>query len=197
MGGSSQTSDYAMKSLIRLLVALAFIFSACGLIAQSLGDVARQNRNAPRPRAKKVVTNDDIPSVDTMRASEEKPGESAENAGPKAANAESAKAGDDIAKRDQDRKKQNDELSDKLARQQEKVQLMEREMKVQQQEFQQKQLQHNSDVNARVNPNAQWAEEESRNRQELDSKQQALNAEREKLSGLQEDARRAGVKTAD
>ena len=62
------TLGEAMNALMRSAIILVLSLSACTLLAQSLGEVARENRNTPHPRAKTVVTNDDIPSVDTMKA---------------------------------------------------------------------------------------------------------------------------------
>lgn len=207
----------AMNALMRSAIVLVLSMGACTLLAQSLGDVARENRNTPHPRAKKVVTNDQIPSVDTMRTA---PGDAKADAAAaaktgddknspkaegktdsgKAATAKApgpASATDELAKRDAEKKKQEAEWNSKFSLQREKISVLEREVKVSEQEFQQKQLLHMSDVNARVNSQQQYAEAEKLDREELAQKQQKLNEEREKLGSMQEDARRAGVKLPD
>jgi hypothetical protein len=68
---------------------------------------------------------------------------------------------------------------------------------VTQQEDQQKQLAHMADVNARLNNQQQYAEAEKLDQEDLAQKQEKLNAEREKLDSMQEEARHAGVKLPD
>ena len=74
---------------------------------------------------------------------------------------------------------------------------MERELIVTQQEDQQKQLAHMADVNARLNNQQQYAEAEKLDQEDLAQKQEKLNAEREQLDSMQEEARHAGVKLPD
>src|SRR5208337_1962466 len=68
-----------MNALTRFLIVLVLSMGACALLAQSLGDVARETRNAPHSRAKKLVTNDEIPSVDSTGAASGGAKDSAEN----------------------------------------------------------------------------------------------------------------------
>ena len=191
----------AMNVLTRFSIVVILGLSACSLLAQSLGDVARENRNASRPHAKKVVTNDDMPSVDTMSPAAGQAKDSAAGSDEKKAGGEKdAKAGAPepaasvLAKKDADQKKLETELNQKYAKQQEKVSLLERELKVSEQEYRQKELAHMADVNARLNGQAQYAEAEKLEQTELDQKKEKLSAERQKLADMQEDARHAGVK---
>jgi len=190
-----------MNAFMRSVIVLALGMGACTLLAQNLGEVARDTRNTPHPRAKRVVTNDEIPSVDTMSTA---PG-SAKNAteGAKDSDDKTSKAGEkpatagELARKEEERKKQEAEWNNKFSAERDKISLLEREAKVAEQEFKQKQTAHMADVNARVNNQQQYAEAEKLDREELDQKQQKLNAEREKLAGMQEEARQAGVKLPD
>ncbi len=201
-----------MNALVRFTIVLVISMGACTLLAQSLGEVARESRNARHPRAKRVVTNDEIPSVDTMRAApaaaKTDAAEGAEGSDDKAKPKPESKAGSEkdaakapepgsaaseLAKKDEEQK----EWSSRFSFQREKISLQERELKLAEQEFQQKQIAHMGDVNARVNNQQQYAEAERLDREELAQKQQKLNAEREKLNGMQEEARHAGVKLPD
>jgi hypothetical protein len=178
------------------------------VLAQSLGEVARETRNSPHTRAKTVVTNDEIPSVDTMSTAAKAnkaddktslKGESKED-GEKAADAKAPGSGStasEVEKKAEEQKKLEAEWNSKFSLQREKISLQERELKVAEQEFQQKQVAHIADVNARVNNQQQYAEAEKLDREDLDQKKEKLNAEREKLNGMQEDARHAGVKLPD
>ena len=205
-----------MDALMRSAIILVLSLSACTVLAQSLGEVARETRNAHHPRAKKVVTNDEIPSVDTMRtapataktdAAEGAEG-SDDKAKPKAESKtgsekdaakapEAGSAASELAKKDEEQKKQEAEWNSRFSLQRERISLQEREFKLAEQEYQQKQIAHMGDVNARVNNQQQYAEAERLDREELAQKQQKLNAEREKLGGMQEEARHAGVKLPD
>ncbi len=206
-----------MKAFAGLAFVVLLLLSTPLVSGESLGDLARENRDAPRPRAKRVITNDDIPSVNTMRETEaEKNSESqpdskakaepgkSDDAKPGDAKSDDAKPGEkpqaasgDREKKEAERLRQEKELSERVARQQEKVSLMEREMKLDQREHNQATLLHNSDVNAMTNGQAQWAAAENRYTQEMADKQEKLNSERERLEELQEKARRAGVTLPD
>ncbi len=103
----------------------------------------------------------------------------------------------ELAKQDAEQKKQEEEWNNRFSQQQEKISLLEREFKVAEQEARQKQIAHMADVNARVNNQQQYAEAEKLDQEDLAQKQQKLAAEREKLNGMQEEARHAGVKLPD
>jgi type IV secretory pathway VirB10-like protein len=191
-----------MRVLAGFAIALITAWGSIGVSAQNLGDVARESRNTPRPRAKRIITNDDIPSapsVDTTRSTA-KPNETKAEASPTdspksdAAKTEPAKPADKAAAPSaEERLRQQLEMNDKLARQQEKVSLLERELKVSQREHDQLTLTHNNDVNARTNGQAQWEASEKQFTQDMADKQQALATERDKLQDMLEEARRAAM----
>ncbi len=190
-----------MNALMRFAIAIVLVFSTgtCTLLAQSLADVARETRNAPHARAKKVVTNDDIPSVDTMSTASAPEKDSAKATDDKTASKGESKATTKAgsatpAKKDSEQEKFDAGLNDKYSQQQEKISLLERELKVSEQEYRQKQLAHLADANARINNQQQYAEAEKLDEDDLAQKKEKLNAERQKLSDMQEDARHAGVK---
>jgi hypothetical protein len=206
-GGEKElTPGEAMNALMRFAIASVLVFSmgTCTLLAQSLADVARETRNAPHARAKKVVTNDEIPSVDTMNtasapakdstgAADDK-AKAETKAGTNLKTPESGSAGNAPATKDGDQKKSEAAVNDKYLQQQEKISLLERELKVSEQEYRQKQLAHLADANARVNNQQQYAEAEKLDEDDIAQKKEKLNAERQKLADMQEDARHAGVK---
>ena len=95
-GGDQELSPgEAMNALMRFAIAIVLVFSmgTCTLLAQSLAEVARETRNAPHARAKKVVTNDDIPSVDTMSTASAPAKDSAKATDDKTASKGESKAG--------------------------------------------------------------------------------------------------------
>jgi hypothetical protein len=211
-GAQELTPGEAMNALMRSAIVLVLSLGACTLLAQSLGEVARENRATSHPRATRVVTNDDIPSVDTMSApartnaaegtrGDDKSSPKAESkAGSERAAAKASEPGSatrELAKTDAEQKKHDEEWNKKISQQREKISLLERELKVTQQEDQQKQIAHMADVNGRLNNQQQYAEAEKLDQEDLAQKQEKLNAEREKLDSMQEEARHAGVKLPD
>jgi hypothetical protein len=192
-----------MNALTRFAVVVVISMGACTLLAQSLGEVARETRNTPHPRAKKVVTNDEIPTVDTTSASSGSAKDSADGSDDKTASKSGDKAGSEKADKGAapasaaGQKKLDADWNQKLTQQQEKVSLLERELKVSEQEYRQRQLAHFADVNARVNSQQQYAEAEKLDADDLAQKREKLNAERQKIESMQEDARHAGVKLPD
>jgi hypothetical protein len=208
-GAQELTPGEAMNVLMRSAIVVALSMGACTLLAQSLGEVAREIRDAPHPRATRVVTNDDIPSVDTMsasaktnaaegtRGSDDRTSPKTESKAGSERAAAKASESRELAKTDAEQKKQEAEWNSKFSLQREKISLLERELKVTQQEDQQKQLAHMADVNARLNNQQQYAEAEKLDQEDLAQKQEKLNAEREKLDSMQEEARHAGVKLPD
>lgn len=212
--------EVTMKSVAGLAIAVFVLLSAPWLRAQTLADVARQTRDTSRPRAARVITNDDISPADSMRstdaakssdskadASKDSKADSKKDA-PKSesgktdtsqkgeAKAESGKTPSE-PKNEAERLREQQELIDKFSRQLEKVSLIERDIKLSQREREQLSLIHNNDVNARVNSQSQWATSENRFQSELSDKQDKLNAARQKLEEMQEEARRAGAKLPD
>lgn len=198
-----------MNALTRFVIVVVLSMSACTLLAQSLGDVARETRNAPRPRAKKLVTNDEIPSVDTMSTAsggakdladgnDSKTNPKGENKADGEKNAKGAGAGSAApAKNAEEQKKLEAEWNAKFSQEQEKISLLDREFKVSEQEYKEKQIAHMADVNGRVNNQQQYAEAEKLDQDDLAQKREKLNAERQKLESMQEDARHSGVKLPD
>ena len=193
----------SMNAFMRFAIAIVMVFSmgTCTLLAQSLAEVARETRNAPHPRATKVITNDDIPSVDTMSTASAPEKDSAKATDDKTASKGESKAGVTTkagsatpAKKDSEQEKSDAGWNDRYSQQQEKISLLEREVKVSEQEYRQKQLAHLADANARVNNQQQYAEAEKLDEEDIAQKKEKLNAERQKLSDMEEDARHAGVK---
>jgi len=199
-----------MNALTRFVIVLVLILGAGTLLAQSLGDVARETRNAPRPRAKKVVTNDEIPPVDTMstasaakdsaEGNDSKTNPKGENRADGEKDAKGAGSGSAArapAKNAEEQRKLEAEWNAKFSQEQEKISLLDREFKVSEQEYKQKQITHMADVNGRVNNQEQYAQAEKLDQEDLAQKREKLNAERQKLESMQEDARHAGVKLPD
>ena len=174
---------------------LVFVATTLASAQESLGDFARKERARPKPHAAKVITNDDIPSVDTPAA------DSASTDEKKTADA----AGADKAK---------DKDKDKALSAEEKIKLMETwKGKIAAQEATVKELDQQvaqidrdyklrmsalyADLGNRLRDQAQWATDEKKFQEEMAAKQKERDAARSKLDDMKDQARHEGVEGID
>jgi hypothetical protein len=154
--------------------------------AQSLGETARQERAKQKPQAAKVITNEDIPSVDTSRD---------------ATTSTAADKKDDDNK-DADKKKElsaDDKLKEaaawksKVAAQDAKTKDLDREINLMQREHKLREAVFYADAGSRVRDERTWFGQERKYQADLSTKQKNLATERNKLDELKDAARKAGV----
>jgi hypothetical protein len=179
---------------------------------QSLGDYARQIRKEPDTKSKaKVFDNDNLPKTDKLSvvgtpeappATEAKSGEAAnatsEEAKPnveaKTVEANAAAAGGakpvDEAEAKQVAIKQ---WSDKLAAQKQQIDLLGRELNVLQREYQVRAAAMYADAGNRLRNQTDWDKQDTQYKQQIADKQKAVDEAKQKLTDLQEEARKAGV----
>ena len=171
-----------MKRTLFLLSAV-ILFSlgviTCAGAQESLGDLARQQRQAKRPSAAKVYTNDDF--VPVAPASSE-----IADTAEKADKAEAAGKTEDKAKGAADFKA-------KAAEQKKNIAQLERELDVAQREYRLKVAVYYADVGNNLRDSKKWAEDDRKQRAEIEAKQKGLGDARQKLADIQEQARKAGV----
>jgi hypothetical protein len=175
-----------MKRTLSVLAAasvVAFTIVTCAG-AQSLGELARQQRQSKRPSSARVITNDDI-----AMAAAPAPDAAAEAKGDKSDKGEAAAvpSADDKAKLAASFKAKADEQKKNIAQ-------LERELDVAQREYRLKVAVYYADVGNNLRDGKKWAEEDRKQRAELDDKQKALAAAKQKLDDIQETARTAGAK---
>jgi hypothetical protein len=157
---------------------------------ESLGDYAREVRKekAKEPQATKKYTNDNLPRNDVLSVvgnAQEEPaqkaaGESAGNAGAKPASAE-------------DRQKANDQWKKKISGQKDQISLMSRELDVLQREYRLRAAAFYADAGNRLRNAGAWDKEDAQYKKQIADKQKALDAAKQQLDDLQEQARKAGV----
>lgn len=170
--------------------------------AQSLADIAKQTRNWQKnnPNAK-VIDNDVIPSVvdisssaPVATATDSSAAKKSETGGNQDATAkeENKTASEKAAESEQDQKnisawkKQiNDEKKE--------INQLERELNVAQREAGLHAAVYYSDAGTMLRDSAKFAEDSRKLQAEIDNKTAALAAARQKLTDLQEEARKAGV----
>ena len=86
-----------------------------------------------------------------------------------------------------------DQWKDKISGQQSQIELLKRELDVTQREYRLREAAMYGDAGERLRNQAQWDKEDAEYKQKIAEKQQALDDAKQKMSDLQEDARKSGV----
>lgn len=166
-------------------IACAIIVTAATTLAsaQTLGDVARQERTKQKPQASKTITNDDLTSADTAQAAPSGDSKKDDAAETKAEDKNSA----------EDKVKQMQEWKARIAAQDSKVKDLDREINLMEREHKLRVAVFYADAGARIRDERAWADAERKYQADMGAKQKALGAERTKLDDLREAARKSGV----
>ncbi|HWZ82394.1 MAG TPA: hypothetical protein VNW47_07215 [Terriglobales bacterium] len=176
--------------------------------AQSLGDAARAARKnkAPQPATAHHFDNDNLPTTDKLSVVGPAPAATASNANqPAEMNNGSQQAGSsapaapaaDPKTAEADRKKNADDWKDKLDAQKKTIESLNHELDLIQREYRLKAVAEYSDAGNRLRNSTNWDKEEADFKKQLDEKQKAVDAAKQDLENLQEQARKAGVKERD
>ena len=182
-----------MKHLRQLASALlVVIVVAIGAAsAQSLGDYARtvrKNKTEPTS-ATRTFDNDNLPTGGTLSV-----------VGPASATDGSPAGATPVPSPDKatsDRQKAADDWKAKLANQQQKVDGLNKEIEKEQADSRLRAAVAASDPASRLRNAGEWGKEDADAQNSLDQKQKALDAARQELDQMQEDARKAGVREQD
>jgi hypothetical protein len=179
---------------------------------QSLGDYAKQIRKEPDAKAKpKVFDNDNLPKSDKLSivgAPAEPPSDKSGEAKPEESTAEGTKAGAE-AKPAADKttaqgttKAPDDEAArqaaikqwtDKLNAQKQQIDLLARELDVLQREYQIRAAAMYADAGNRLRNQGDWDKQDAQYKQQIADKQKSVEEAKQKLSDMQDEARRAGM----
>lgn len=197
-----------VKVVLGIIVALPLV---TGAYAQSLGDAARQNSKTQKPKASKVYTNEEIPSVvepaqtkdaessgeakseANSKPSEAKKGDEAKSADVDAESSEGSDEEKDAAGSDT-KKDAAAEWKKKVSVQKEKVASIDRELQLTDREYKLRAAVFYSDAGARLRDDKKWADEERKYKDSMSRLQQDLTAAKEALDDVREDARKAGYR---
>jgi hypothetical protein len=197
-----------MKRIVyHLVIALSTILLASLAAAQSpppaasqtqdqssLGDYARKVRKDPAAKAKpKVYDNDNLPTDDKLSVVGQKPTESASAAAPADDKDAAAKPADDEKAKKEAAWK---EWQGKLAGQKDAIDLAARELDVLQREYQLRAAVIYADTGNRLRNETQWDKQDAEYKQKIADKQKAVDDAKQKLTDMQEEARKAGVPSA-
>ncbi len=188
------------------MIATFLILGASAVSAQSLGDYARtvrKEKSGPA-QATRHFDNDNLPVNDTVSVvglapeatspagakvvTDAKGGTEAKAAG--AAQSDSKQAAADKTKEAEDFKK-------KIEEQQEKINSLNREVDLDQREERLRAAAFYQDAGSRLRNPAEWTKEQSQAHNDAADKQKSLDAARQKLEEMQEEARKAGIVQKD
>ena len=179
---------FMKPTLFLLAVALvaAFTIVTSAGAQESLGELARQQRQLKRPSPARVITNDDIgmAAAPAPDAAAEAKGEKSDKDKSEAA----AGAGTD------DKTKLAASFKAKVDEQKKNITQLERELDVAQREYRLKVAIYYADVGNNLRDSKKWSEDDRKERAEIDDKQKALADAKQKLADIQEQARKAGVR---
>jgi hypothetical protein len=183
------------------LLVFAMVGSA-SLLAQSLGDAARDAHNQKHPAAK-VYTNDNLPTEAPISITGTPEPAKPVDAGDQAAGEDDAKAAaasnPDEAKPDEAeaaRQKASEDWKQKLAAQKKDISLLERELDVMQREYRLRAAAFYADAGNRLRNQQQWSQDDQQYRSRSEQKQKQLDEAKQKLDDLKEQARKSGAPAA-
>jgi hypothetical protein len=177
-----------MRWMTVLILAVAGIASA-----QSLGDYARnaKKNKIDTGTATKVYDNDNLPTDGTLSVVGPTPADAT-------AKASADKAADSAAAdKKAEQQKANDTLQKNIDEQRQKIDALNKELDLAQREYRLQAATFYADAGNRLRDSAQFDKDEANFKSEIDSKQKAIADAQQKLTELQEVARKAGMKQPD
>ena len=168
----------------------------------SLGNFAKALKKEKKQEAAKKFDNDNLPREDKLSvvgtaensaaATEQSPSSDANVDAQRAVANPSVTPGESQEQRQQ----VYDQWKQKLSTQQEQVDLLSRELDVQQREYKLKAASFYGDAGERLRNQTGWDKEDAAYKQKIAEKQKALDEAKQKMSDMQEDARKSGVPTS-
>jgi len=181
-----------MKKLFLILVTLMVCVFAAAAVAQqeqSLGDVARANRAKKHTSSSAIKLDDDSVQRSSTPSTSSEP-ETAKKTDDKSADADKEAARKDAAaaqkQKSEDIKKQIDDEKKEIATLQRELDIAQREARLRAAAFY-------GDAGTMLRDQTKFAEDSRKAQDEINGKKQALETAQQKLSDLQEQARKAGL----
>ena len=192
-----------MKRIAFMLAVTAVVATmAMAAAAQdsSLGDYARAVRQEKRPPAKKLYTNDNLPTTasisvvgSTATNPEEKPAAKPQDEKPKA-----DKDKDQNESKTTENKAPQDEQGwrDQLNAQKKKIADLDRELDLVQREYKLRVTEYYADAGNQLRDPKKWAEEDAKYRNDIADKQKQAEEAKTQLQDMEEQARKAGMSSS-
>lgn len=195
-----------IASLFALLAPIAFAQDKSDDLAAYARQQKKDKQAAPAPA--KVYDDDNLPKTEHISVvGSESPadGSSAsttQDANPQPNSVDASTKSDDnkpaqpeAGQSQEDRQQANTDWENKIKEQKKAVDLAQRELDVVQREYRLKQAVVASDVGYRLRNAAQWDKEDKQYKEQIAAKQKSFDDAKQKLTTLQEDARKSGVPT--
>lgn len=182
-----------MKRMKHIAIGTLLLLAVSGAAAQSLGDYARTIRKNKTTTSSpnRHYDNDNLPTGKAVSVVGP-PSAGGANAG-QAAN---ASAPDPAAAATEERQKAADEWKEKLDQQKAKVDALNHELDLEQRELRLRAATTFTNPGAIVH-DLQWEHDEAQHNSDAEAKQKALDAARQELDEMQEQARKAGIAAED
>ncbi|HYE26384.1 MAG TPA: hypothetical protein VEG32_14420 [Clostridia bacterium] len=182
-----------------LLLFLAAVAAVCG--AQSLGDVAREERGRQRTPSKRVYTDEDLRSDDKVNGAAAPAAETPadEKADRKEAERPQAAEEEEIAKEEKkaSEKLRKDVFRAVIEQQKKSVADITREIDLNEREWKLRASAYYGDAGARLRNERKWVEDEKKHQEEMVKLRLRLDAAKKALDEAQETARKAGLGNLD
>jgi hypothetical protein len=169
----------------------------------SLGSYARALKKTKKEQATKQFDNDNLPRQDTLSvvgsdsgasSSTNMPDQQGTPADSKSADPTKAGMPTTTAGQSQEQREQvYDQWKQKLSSQQSEINSLAHELDLQQREYKLRAAEMYGDAGARLRNKEAWDKEDADYKQQMADKQKALDEAKQKLTDMQEDARKAGV----
>lgn len=208
-----------MKRILLFSIAVLLVAGVAGSASaqsdsgqnQSLGDFARAERAQKKPDTSKHFDNDTIPRTDKLSVVGQT--DSAQNDSAPADSPAESSSTDSAATPDSgsqeasapetpkkgvvapDKQQANEELKTQIADAQSKVDLLTRELDVAQKESHLRDASFYGDAGSRLRNSSTWDKENAASKDQIADKQKALADAKQQLEDLQEQARKAGIKS--
>jgi|SRR6185312_23137 len=181
-----------MKSFFAVLITLLLGASAFG--QQSLGEIARQNRNKKKPSSVVKLSDDNMSRTIAPDTQDAKSGDDATAASAdkdkNAAAAKDKEAKTNPAEAEKDKKEQ---IQKGIDAQKKEIADLQHELDILQREQKLRAAAYYGDAGTMLRDSAKFAEDSKKQQEDIDAKKQALDAAQQKLSDMQEQARKAGM----
>jgi hypothetical protein len=188
-----------MKHTKLMAIVSLLLLGVSGATAQSLGDYARTARKnkSGTSAASRHYDNDNLPTDQQLSVVGPPATADAAAAAATATASPAAAAATNPATAKADRQKAADEWKTKLDKQKDKIAALNHELDLDQREYRLKAATFYGDAGERLRNAAQWDKEDTQYKSDIESKQKALDAARQELDELQEQARKAGIAEKD
>lgn len=203
-----------MKRILLFSIAVLLVAGVAGSASaqsdsgqkQSLGDFARAERAQKKPDTSRHFDNDTIPRTDKLSVVGNTENAQNDSAPPENSTADNATTSDSDSQQASaetpkkgvvapDKQQANEELKTQIADAQSKVDLLTRELDVAQKESQLREAAFYGDAGSRLRNSGTWDKENATSKDQIADKQKALADAKQQLEDLQEQARKAGIKS--